>query len=281
MQFGIQIAHGFDDDIDDMHERGFAATEQPGMTHGAAQNAAQDVAAAFVAREHAIGQQERGRARVIRNYAERRGIDASAILPYCCTETNTGAVRIADANDFFDLCDERPEQIGMEVVRDALHDGGDALEPCACIDRRLGERHHRTVPLTVELHEDEVPDLQEPTCFGAFHESIERVVRDVGVRPLTVRILGERPVGGHVREIDVNLGARTARAGVGHLPKVVLRAQSVNTVVGHVGHVLPQLTRFVVLMEHGNAQMLARNLQVFGDELPSEADRIALEVIPE
>ena len=169
----------------------------------------------------------------------------------------------------------------MEIVRDALHDSRDALKPSAGIDRRLGERHHRAILLPVKLHEHEVPDLEEATGFGTFHEGIERVVRDLGVRPFSVGILRERPVGGHVREIDVDLGARSTRTGVRHLPKVVLGAESVNTVVRYVGHVLPQLPRFVVFVKDGDTQMLTRNLQVFGDELPREADRIALEVIAE
>ena len=264
-----------------MDKRGLATSQQPGMAHGATQNATQHVAATFIAREDAIGQQERGRAGVIRNDAERRRIDLPTILADGRAQSDARTIRVADADDLLDLRDQGAKEIRMEIVRDALHDGGDALEPGAGIDRRLGQRHHRSILLTVELHEHEVPDLQETTGFGAFDEGVERVVRDVRVRPLTVRVFGKRPVGGHVREIDIDLSARTTRTGVGHLPEVVLRAEPVNPVVGHVGHIFPQLTRLVVLMEDGDAQMLTRNLQVLGDELPGEADRITLEVVTE
>jgi hypothetical protein len=47
------------------------------------------------------------------------------------------------------------------------------------------------------------------------------------------------------------------------------------------GDLAPELARFVILVEHGHAQVLRRQPQLAGDELPREANGVALEVVAE
>ena len=84
-------------------------------------------------------------------------------------------------------------------------------------------------------------------------------------------------------EIDVDLGARTARTGVAHLPEVVLVAQTVDAVVGKPGDLAPERPGLGVRMMHRDPQPLRVDPQIpgTGHELPREGDRIALEVVAE
>ena len=114
------------------------------------------------------------------------------------------------AAQFLDLVEDRAENIGL-VVRDrageigevfrALDDRGDALEAHAGIDVALGQGREGAVGVGVELDEDEVPDLDATRIVG-----VDQRAAGVARR----------------REIDVELGARAARAGVAHHPEVVL-----------------------------------------------------------
>ena len=97
--------------------------------------------------------------------------------------------------------DQVDEQIDLVVRMHALHDGSGALEAHAGIDRRLRQRREHAVGGAIELHEHEVPDL-DPA--------------------IAVRIRRARRAARNVRAVVVeDLGARTARAGLAHLPEVV------------------------------------------------------------
>src|SRR4029078_4520408 len=76
-------------------------------------------------------------------------------------------------------------------------------------------------------------------------------------------------------------GTRAARPSVRHLPEVVGLAKSVDARIRQPGDFTPESARFIVFVEHRHAQMLLRQLQLFGHELPREANRIALEVVTE
>src|SRR5882762_5007100 len=89
---------------------------------------------------------------------------------------------IAVVDGFFDRLDQWREQIRVEIVRFPLHDRGDALEAGSGINRRLRKRNQLTIGLTVELHEDEVPELEEPPSFGSFDERILRELLAIDLR---------------------------------------------------------------------------------------------------
>ncbi len=68
--FGKDIAHRSGEDIDELEEERLVKSERASVADGAAQDAAQDVAAAFVARLNAVGDREAQRADVIGDDAE-------------------------------------------------------------------------------------------------------------------------------------------------------------------------------------------------------------------
>ena len=116
----------------------------------------------------------------------------------------------------------------MKVVRHALQHGRNALEPRTGIDTRLGQGYQGAVGLPVELHEHQVPDLQKSARLRTLHERLAGELRAVALRPLPRRAIREAEIAGQMREIDVQLRARPARSGVGHLPEVVRGAKAVN-----------------------------------------------------
>ena len=70
-----------------------------------------------------------------------------------------------DAGGFGRGQDQRPEEVDVVIVVLALQDRGDAFEAHAGIDRRARQRHPLTRAHLVELHEDEVPDLDEAVAL--------------------------------------------------------------------------------------------------------------------
>ena len=64
-QLGENVAHGLREDIDQAIEERLVKSERASVTHGAAQDAAQDVTASFVARLDSIRDREAQRADVI------------------------------------------------------------------------------------------------------------------------------------------------------------------------------------------------------------------------
>ncbi len=206
-QFRIDITHLLDDHADDLDERRLSAAEQPGVPNGSAQNSAQYVTSSFVRGENTIREKDRHCTTVVRDDAEGRSLFALAI---------------AVPDGFLDRFDQRHEQIRVEVVRFALHDRGDSLEASSSIDRWLGQRHQRAIRLPIELHEDEIPELEESSRFRAFDERRLREFLPVQLRPLALCALGKAPVARNVGEIDEYLRAWPARARIGHLPEVVV-----------------------------------------------------------
>ena len=93
------------------------------------------------------------------------------------------------------------EQVDVVVVGDALHHRRHALETRARVHGRLRQRRELAVGRAVELHEHEVPDFDPAIAVGIGRA--RRAARNV------------RAV------IEEDFGARTAGAGVAHLPEVV------------------------------------------------------------
>src|SRR5262249_59521516 len=103
-----------------------------------------------------------------------------------------------------------------------------------------GQLAERTVLLlALVLHEHEVPDLDPPVA--------------VARRPLARR-LGA----GIVVALEVmDLRARPHRAGVAHLPEVVLEAEADDLVVAHASDLPPQRARLVVAGAAGERRVAA------------------------
>ena len=231
-------------------DRRLAPPPAKGVPHGATQDPAQHVAAPLVGRENPVGYEKGDGARMVGQHSERGWFDAppagarsGSHRPTLITggARRTGReIRVRLAHQLFDSRDEREKKIGVVVGSDPLEHRGDSLQPGARVHRRSGERDHFAARLPVVLHEDQVPDLEEATRFGAFDEGIERELPALGVSPLARGAGRERPVARDVREVHVDLRARPAGTGVGHLPEIVAVAQRVDARVGKARDLAPQ-----------------------------------------
>ncbi len=97
--------------------------------------------------------------------------------------------------------------------------------------------------VTVELHEDEVPDLQPAIALAGGAEA-----------PAARGHLGAGDV---IALVEVDLRARAAGPGVAHRPEVVLLAQAQDAVVAEARHLLPEPERLVVVGVDGRDEPLA------------------------
>ena len=153
------------------------------MANRAADDAPLHVAAPFAAGNHAVAHQKRGRADVV-------GDDAQRIV-----------VQISAAGFTRSGFDQRVKNIDFVIAVYVLQDGGQALQAHAGVHARRGQFVQTAIGLHVKLHEHVVPN---------FNETVAVFVRAAG------------RAAGNVRAVVVkNFGARAARAGVGHHPKIV------------------------------------------------------------
>jgi hypothetical protein len=135
-----------------------------------------------------------------------------------------------------------------------------APAPCRCRSRAAaasaGHRRH-----LLELHEHEVPDLDEAVAF--------RVRR------------ARRPAGDVVPVVIEDFRARSARAGVAHGPEVVRRRDADDALFRQPGDAAPQVEGVVVLGEHRDGQPVLGQPELLGDQVPGQLDRQVLEVVAE
>src|SRR5688500_12199578 len=117
------------------------------MAYRAADDPPQHVAPTLVRGIDAVGDEEGGGADVVGKYAERY------------PRLALGLVRASDPRR--DRVEDRREEIALVVGIPALDDRGDPLESHAGVDGGLRQRSQRAVGRAVELHEHEVPDLEE------------------------------------------------------------------------------------------------------------------------
>src|SRR6266511_793724 len=255
-QFGIDVAHQLRYRSREVHDRRLAATEQPGVADRAAQDAAQHVAAALVRRIHAVRQQERHRPGVVgEDPVGGTALPAIVLLP-----------------DHLDRPrDDRREEIGVEVRPDALHHRGDAFQPGPRVHRGGGERGAGPVRLQVVLHEHQIPDLEQLSRLAQLGELIETEF------PLALSRLP------FPANIDEDLGARSRRARLPHLPEVVRVAQAKDARVGDPGDRAPQPARLVVGVVHADVESVGRDTEPVPRRhpFPSVFDGLLLEVVPE
>src|SRR5581483_12116366 len=98
-------------------------------------------------------------------------------------------------------------------------------EPHAGVDRRTRQVDPVAGPPLLELHEDEVPEFEEPVAV---------LVRAAGRAALQFLAL-----------VDEDFRARTARAGIAHLPEIGAGADADDLVVGKAGDLLPERMRLI------------------------------------
>ncbi len=243
-QFRIGLAHLAHQRRHDLVDHRLLRAEQRRVAHGAAHDAAQHVAAALVGGQHAFGDEEAHRAQMVGNHAQAR----------------IGSVARV-AGGLLRRRDQRAEQVDLIIVVGALHHRGDALEARAGVDRRLRQAGPRAVGDLLELHENEIPDLDE--AVAVFLGRARRAA------PVFIAVVVE------------DFRARAAGAGVAHLPEIGFCAEPHDAVVRQARDLLPERERLVVILVDGSGQLCRREAPLLGEQVPGELDRMLLEIVAE
>ena len=161
------------------------------------------------------------------------------------------------AGKLLDAVDAGGEHVGVVIGSLALKHHAQAFEAHACVDVLVGQRLQVAVGLAHELHEHQVPDLD--------HQRV------VGIHQLFAGDLGPFGVGA---EVDVDLAAGAAGAGVAHFPEVVVLVPEHYMVGGNV--LQPGLAGFLVergavfggAFEHRDVEFFPVYLVYLGEQLP-------------
>ena len=215
------------------------------MAHGAPHDPPHDVAAALVRGHDAVRDQERAGAQMIRDHLVR-----GRLRP-----------RGPCSGDLLARLDEPAEQVDVVVVVLALQHRGDPLEPHAGVDRGPGQIDPGRLVELLELHEHEIPDLDE--AVAVLVSTARRAARHA--RPVVVK----------------NLGAGTARAGIAHRPEIVGGRDAQDSSLRQARDLAPQVERLVVLGIDRDQQLVRWQAVLLGHQLPGELDREVLEVVAE
>ncbi len=247
-ELGIRAAHHLRERRHEIVKKCRAAAELVAVAHRTPRDAAQNVAAALVRRNHAVDDEEAAGADVIRDHSQR------------------GILVVGGAEQTRGLVNEVDEEVDVVVVGDALHHRRHALEARAGIHRRLRQRRELAVGRAVELHEHEIPDL-DPT--------------------VAVRIGRARRPSRNARAVVIeDFGAGTTRARIAHLPEIVgatlrLVADAHDLLGRQADHLVPKVVRLVIGLVDRHHEARGIDLQRARQEVPAEADRILLEVVAE
>ncbi len=249
----VPRAHLLCDHLGDAPE--VVEADRPRLLNGAADDPAQDVAAPFVRREDAVADQERHPAPVV-------GQDPMRLRRLLRLAERDAALRGDPVHD-------RLVAVRLVDRDDSLEDARRALEAHAGVDVLLRERRDRAVGVQLELHEDEVPELEVPLAGAA-----RRALRSPAAKRLAA--------------VVEELGVRPARPGAADRPEVV-GAVEADDALGRHPDLLPEPYRLLVLAEpelrvtreDRDPEEVRVDLHVVEDELPGELDRAFLEVLPE
>ena len=142
----------------------------------------------------------------------------------------------------------------------ALHHGGDPLQPHAGVNRGL-RQVDTLVGELLELHEDEVPDLDETVAI---------LVRRTGRAARNV-----------IAMVVENLGTGAARPGIAHRPEIVRSGDTDDPVVGETGDLFPVARRLVILVVDGDEKLVLVQSEFPGHQVPGQLDRVFLEIVAE
>jgi hypothetical protein len=161
--------------------------------------------------------------------------------------------------------------VGVEDRVHPLQQHRAPLEPEPRVDVLLRQRGQRPVGRKIELHEDEVPELDVAVAALAVRPAVR----------VTAAVLGAAVV--------VELGARAARPGLpGGAPEVVGAREGHDPLARDPlaqprtdGDLVHTEAETGVTREHGGPQALGLEAELVDDELPGVIDRTVLEVVTE
>ena len=245
---GVGPGHRLEDEDRGLEQDRPLETEHLGVAHGAAHDPPQHVAASLVGRQHPVGDEKGGGPAVV-------GDD-----PHRHVVVGGGAVGLA--GKLFDVGDDPPQQVGVVVGGDPLHHGADPLQAHAGVDRGFRQRGQGAVLGAVELHEDVVPDLHVAVAVAA-DGALGAAAADLG------------------SVVPEDLGAWAAGAGIAHRPEIVLLAEAEDALLRHSFLLAPDGGGLVVVVIDGDVEAALVELQIDGEKLPGEGDRLLLEVVAE
>ncbi|WP_244287981.1 hypothetical protein [Labrenzia sp. 011] len=226
-----------------VHQR-FGGPQQVSMAHAAAHDPAQHVTAPFIGGQHAVGDQETGGAQVIGNHPVAGQRAAAGV--------HAGLV--------FGGGNQCPEQIDIIIVVHALQHGRQPLYAHAGVDGRPWQIEARFRRLLV-LHEDQVPDLDEPVTV--FVRRSRRAAPDV------------------LAMVIEDLRTRTAGPRVAHRPEIVRCRNADDPVVAQTGDLLPVVRRLGVFRIDRDQQPVGRQAEFPGNQVPGQLDSPVLEIVAE
>ena len=222
------------------------------MARGPPEQPAQHVAAAVVARQHAVGDERADRAGVV-------GDDAEGDVPL-------GAVAVSLARQFLGGADDFAEQVHVVVGEDSLEHRGDALEAHAGV-HVLGRQFVQLASgVAVVLDEHQVPQLDVARAAGVHGAHVARLALEVA---------------GLKAPVQVDLAARPARSGIAHLPEVVLLVETLHALRRQAADAVPQGFRLVVVAEHRGVEPVLGQPPFAGQQVPGPVDGLLLVVVAE
>ena len=181
-----------------------------------------------------------------------------------------GAFVVTVAGEGLDAADHPGEDVGVVIALFALENGAEAFKAHSGVDAALRERLEQTVGLAVELHKDEVPDLDD-----------EGVVLVDELRP------GNGGLFRFVAQVDVDFAAGSAGAGLAHFPEVVVLVAEEDLFGGDVAQ--PGLAGLFIeggavafgALEDGDVKVFRVDLEDLGQKFPGPVDGLVLEVVAE
>ncbi len=222
-------------------------SQQLSVTRGAAQQAAQHIAPALVAGQHAVADHHDGGTDMVRDNPE--------------GHVGLVALFIVGAGDLADLIRNVHHGVHIKEGRNTLTGHRQPLKTHAGVDVLI--RHLLVVALAVidKLGEDVVPDFDIPVAVAA-HGAL---------RPTAAVFLAP---------VIVNLGAGTAGAGA-VLPEVVRLAEAEDTLSRDIHVLVPNFKSLFVLFVNGGIQPIRLQPRHLGQKLPAHGNGLLLEVITE
>ena len=157
--------------------------------------------------------------------------------------------------------DQGNKQVDVVIVVLALKNGRNAFQPRAGVDRGFWQRVADAALELLELHEHEIPDLDEAVAilFWGTRRSapdlVAMVVEDFRTGP--------------------------AGAGIAHLPEIVGTGDTDDARLRQPRDLLPEIERLVVVDIDRRRQFILGQAEFLADELPGQFNRAVLEVVAE
>ncbi len=242
-QHGVGASHLFDSGVNEGFGNGRIRSTPARRQNGATNNAAQHVTTAFVRRQHAVSHKHRHGPTVLGN----------------ATDSNVRLLvrPVGNANGTRRRLEQRRKEVGRKDGLNAVEDRQHAFKAGAGVNVLLGQIRQRTAGALFELHEHEVPELNEPVIATESGAA-------VGAE------------GWSLVEEDLRAGA--ARPRVAHVPEVVL-AEALDALRANANQVTPELFGLVVAVVHRNPEPLGVEAKSLCNQAPCVLDGAFLEVV--